>query len=352
MLPSGDKKIISFITSHPSFSSKGIWETIKATHEDFSMSYATLKRRLNDLVANNLISPVGKGRGTKYVLSQEFQLLYPLNVENYLSQGMDKRGAKTGFDFHLIPGVLNGANLFTHEEINILNELQEEYTENIHQLSASENRKALEHLSIDLSWKSSEIEGNTYTLLETEALLKHNETAAGKTMEEANMLLNHKKAIDFLVQEKTYLEPLSVAKIENIHHLLVQNLPVDSNIRKGMVTVTGTNYKPLDNEHQIREALQDMCELVNRRENIFEKALLALVLISYIQAFGDGNKRTARIISNGILIQHNYCPISFLTIDSVEYKKAMLLFYEQNNMSAFKRIFIDQFEHAAITYFS
>ena len=123
-----------------------------------------------------------------------------------------------------------------------------------------------------MNWKSSEIEVNTYTLLETEALLKNKETAKGKTMEEANMLLNHKEAIDFLIQEKNYLEPLSVSKVENIHSLLIKNLNVDRNIRKGIVTVTGTNYKPLDNQHQIREALQDMCNLVNNRENIFEKS--------------------------------------------------------------------------------
>lgn len=352
MKPNGDKKIISVITSNPSQSSKEIWEELKIKHKDFTMSYATLKRRLNNLVSNNLISPTGKGRGTKYVISQEFQILQPFDIEEYFALDMLERKAKTGFNFNLITDVLNGANLFTEEELNILNELQEQYTDNISKLSETEYRKALEHLSIDLSWKSSEIEGNTYTLLETEALLKNKETAKGKTMEEANMLLNHKEAIDFSIQEKNYLKPLSVIKIENIHSLLVQNLNVDKNIRKGIVTVTGTKYKPLDNEHQIREALENMCELVNNRENIFEKSLLVLVLISYIQAFGDGNKRTARIISNGILIQNSYSPISFLTIDSVEYKKAMLIFYEQNNISAFKRIFIDQFEHAAITYFS
>ena len=352
MLPDGDIKIIGAITAHPSLSSKDIWEVLRVTHKGYKMSYATLKRRLNNLASNNLISTVGKGRGTKYVISQEFQILYPFDVEGYLTQTIAERRAKVGYDFDLISEVLDGANLFTEEELNILNELQEEYTENSSKLSENENRKALEHLSIDLSWKSSEIEGNTYTLLETEALLKNRETAKGKTIDEANMLLNHKVALDYLVQEKNYLEPLSIVKIENIHSLLVQNLNVDRNIRKGIVTIIGTNYKPLDNEHQIREALQDMCDLINKRENIFEKSLLALVLTSYIQAFGDGNKRTARIISNGLLIENAYCPISFLTIDSVEYKKAMLIFYEQNNISAFKRIFIDQFEHAAITYFS
>ncbi|WP_337992856.1 Fic family protein [Flavivirga sp. 57AJ16] len=90
---------------------------------------------------------------------------------------------------------------------------------------------------------------------------------------------------------------------------------------------------------------------MNNKKSIFEKALLALVLISYIQPFMDGNKRTARIVSNAILINYNYCPLSFRTVDSIDYKKAMLLFYEQNNISNFKNIFIEQFEFAVRTYF-
>jgi Fic family protein len=91
--------------------------------------------------------------------------------------------------------------------------------------------------------------------------------------------------------------------------------------------------------------------LVNNKQNVFEKALLLLVLISYIQPFADGNKRTARIVSNAVLMNYKYCPISFRTVDSIEYKKAMLLFYEQNNISSIKKIFIDQFNFAVNTYF-
>lgn len=352
MLLAEDKKIIEVITTDANLSSKEIWLKIGKQHKDIKMSYATLKRRLNSLVLNRLISTIGRGRGTKYVISNEYQLLYPIDVDNYLNNEFSERNAQTRFNFSLLTEILNKANLFTQEELVILSELQEEYTENINKLTPNENRKALEHLSIDLSWKSSEIEGNTYTLLETESLLKNRETAQGKTIEEANMLLNHKEAIDFLIQEKNYLEPITVAKIENIHSILVKNLNNDRNIRKGIVTVTGTQYKPLDNEHQIREALITMCKLINERENVFEKALIALVVTSYIQAFTDGNKRTARIISNGLLIQHSYCPISYVSINSIDYKKAMLVFYEQNNINPFKRIFIDQFEYAAITYFS
>ena len=165
------------------------------------------------------------------------------------------------------------------------------------------------------------------------------------------MLLNHKDAIDFIVENPDYLYPLTVSKIEDIHSILTRELRVDRNIRKRRIGISGTNYRPLDNEFQIKEALSLMCDLINKKENIFEQALLALILISYIQPFVDGNKRTARIVSNAILIHHKYCPISFRTVDSVDYKKAMLLFYEQNNVTIFKKIFIEQFEFAVKTYF-
>ena len=165
------------------------------------------------------------------------------------------------------------------------------------------------------------------------------------------MLLNHKDALDFILDVPDYLKNLTVARIEEIHALLTKELGVERNIRHRRVGITGTNYTPLDNEFQIREALEDAVRLINGKSNIFEKALLALVLLSYIQAFTDGNKRTARIVSNGILIANGNCPISFRTVDSIDYKKAMLMFYEQNNIAAFKRIFIDQFLFAVKTYF-
>lgn len=122
-------------------------------------------------------------------------------------------------------------------------------------MSELEYKKELERLAIDLSWKSSKIEGNTYSLLETERLLKDKETAAGKTKEEAVMLLNHKDAIDFIVKNPDYLMPLRISSIEDIHSILVKDLAVDKNLRKRRVGISGTNYKPLDNEFEIREAM-------------------------------------------------------------------------------------------------
>ena len=229
--------------------------------------------------------------------------------------------------------------------------LQEEFRQHIEEMSENEYRKEMERLGIDLSWKSSQIEGNTYSLLETERLLRESKTADGKTKEEAVMLLNHKDALRFILDNPDYLQQLSISRIEDIHTLLTQELSVDKGIRHRRVGITGTNYHPLDNEFQIREALSDTCSLINAKSCVFEKALLALVLLSYIQAFSDGNKRTARITSNAILIANGYCPLSFRSVDSIDYKKAMLLFYEQNNIYAIKQIFISQYEFAVREYF-
>ena len=114
-------------------------------------------------------------------------------------------------------------------------------------------------MAIDLIWKSSQIEGNTYSLLETERLLKDKETAQGKGKDEAIMLLNHKEAIDFIVENPNYVTPLTISRIEDIHSLLIKDLVVDRNIRKRRVGISGTNYKPLDNEYHIMEALTDLC---------------------------------------------------------------------------------------------
>ena len=341
-----DSEILNFILKNKECSSKEIHEGISAT-----LSYATVKRILLSLTSENLISKVGLGKSTKYIISPAYELLKPIDIEEYYIKEIDERIIKENFNLNLISETLANTGLFKENEINKLSELQKTYENNLSQLSEFEYKKEFERLAIDLSWKSSQIEGNTYSLLETERLLREKETASGKTKEEAIMLLNHKDAIDFIIENPDYLIPMTVSKIEDIHSILIKELAINSNIRKRRVGISGTNYRPLDNEFQIRESLINMCDLVNNKSNIFEKALLTLVLISYIQPFFDGNKRTARIVSNAILMNNKYCPISFRTVDSVEYKKAMLLFYEQNNISVLKEIFINQFEFAVNTYF-
>lgn len=335
--------LLEHIKAHPGQSSKQIADAFAD-----NASLATIKRGLNELVSQFYIYAEGKARATKYYVSPLFA---PVDLDAYFSKEIDERQIQTGYNFDMIPKVLSRVSLFTEKEMQELNGLQAQFLRNFAALSEEQKRKEMERLGIDLSWKSSQIEGNTYSLLETEKLLKEKKTASGKTKEEAIMLLNHKDALDFIVAHPDYLEHLTISHIEDIHSLLVKELNVDRNIRTRRVGITGTNYRPIDNEFQIREALQQTCDLVNSRENVFEKALFVLVLLSYIQAFNDGNKRIARITSNAILIANHYCPISFRTVDSIDYKKAMLLFYEQNNISAFKKIFIEQFRFAVETYF-
>lgn len=317
----------------------------------FEGSDATLKRIIAAGVQNGDIVVEGRARATRYSLSDRAHLLMPLNLDTYFALDVDERRVQTSFNFDLIRKQLPSVTLFTDDEMTRLNEMQEVFRQHMTEMSDTEYRKEMERLGIDLSWKSSQIEGNTYSLLETERLLRESKTADGKTKEEAVMLLNHKDALRFILDNPDYMQTLTVRYIEDIHQLLTKELSVDKGIRRRRVGITGTNYHPLDNEFQIREALRDTCELINDKVNVFEKALLALVLLSYIQAFSDGNKRTARITSNAVLIANGYCPLSFRTVDSIDYKKAMLIFYEQNNLYAFKKIFIEQFEFAVKEYF-
>lgn len=341
-----NREILQYLHYHPLSSRNDISEGIH-----FEGSDATLKRKIATEVEKENIIVNGNNKSTRYSLSAKAQLLMPLNLDTYFSKDIDERQVQTSFNFALIQEQLQNVKLFSYEESVHLNELQNVFRKHVCEMTENEYRKEMERLGIDLSWKSSQIEGNTYSLLETERLLRESKTADGKTKEEAVMLLNHKDALRFLLDNPDYLQTLTISRIEDIHTLLTKELSVDKGLRHRRVGVTGTNYHPLDNEFQIREAMRDTCSLINSKTDVFEKALLALLLFSYIQPFMDGNKRTARITSNALLIANDYCPISFRTVDSIDYKKAMLIFYEQNNLHAFKQIFISQFEFAVQEYF-
>lgn len=341
-----DIEILQFLHNHPLANRTEIMAGLTKAPSD-----STMKRLLSAAIKEGNVETAGRGPATKYKLTPQAHVTMPLNLATYFDKDIDEREVQESFNFDLIRDVLPKVEIFTKEELEVLNAAQLEFEKNTEGMTELEYRKEMERLGVDLSWKSSQIEGNTYSLLETERLLKDKQTASGKTKEEAVMLLNHKDALDFVLDVPDYLKELSVHRIEDIHSILTKELEVDRNIRHRRVGITGTNYRPLDNEIQIREALEDTCTLVNGKDNVFEKALLTLVLLSYIQAFVDGNKRTARITSNAILIANGYCPISFRTVDSIDYKKAMLMFYEQNNIAAFKKIFIEQFLFAVKTYF-
>ncbi len=315
------------------------------------VSDATLKRTLQRLVQEGKLETTGRARATRYRLSAAGVLFGTVDLDAYFDVAPDERAARTGYNFDLIEHQLPQVALFSERERATLLSLQAEFERHLAEMTPAGKQRELTRLGIDLSWKSSQIEGNTYTLLETERLLREREEAEGKTREEAIMLLNHKAALDFIARHTDYLQELSVAHIEDIHSLLVQDLHVGRNIRRRRAGIIGTVYRPLDNEFQIREALEAACRLVNGTTCVFSKALLTLVLLSYIQAFEDGNERVARIAANAVLMAHGYCPLSYRSVNALDYKKAMLLFYERNNISAIKDIFMGQYAFAVNTYF-
>jgi len=346
MINNSEYEILKLLKRSILLSSKEIHDGLK-----FDISYATVKRILTKLIADNLISVEGKGKATRYFISKFYALIFAIDLDEYFLNDINERNIIENFNFKLLDSIFPKAEIFTLEELKFLKSLHDKYLNNIATLSNTLYKRDLERLGIDLSWKSSQIEGNTYSLLETEQLLKEKIAATGKQKEEAIMLLNHKSTLDYILDSPNYFLKLDTKKVIEVHSLLVDGLDVEKNLRKRTIGITGTNYKPLDNEHQVKEAIEATCSLVNSKENIFEKAIIILVLLSYIQAFEDGNKRTARLMSNAVLISNNYCPISFRTVDSINYKKAMLIFYEQNNISAFKKIFMEQYEFAVNTYF-
>lgn len=312
------------------------------------ISKITLTRDMGGLLKLGFVARHGKARATVYTLSPHYQIIRPLNPEEYFRIKTDDRPAKEHFNFELFPLL---RNIVTPTEERHLEELNKEYRTHAQRLSHHLLTKEYERLMIELSWKSSEIEGNTYTLLETEALIKDKKEAPGHKKEEAIMILNHKTALDYIRNNTNQFKKISLREIENVHDLLTRELGVRRGLRSSAVGIVGTKYRPLDNIHQIREAMKTMEKTVNNELNPFAKAIIFMALIAYIQPFEDGNKRTSRLVGNAILMAHDSCPLSYRSVNEGEYKKAVIMFYEQGNISYFKKLFIEQFEFAVNNYF-
>ncbi len=338
--------IYDFIRAKSLVSNSEIKKFLAETYDD--VSRITIVRDIEVLINEKLIKKEGEGRSTKYRVYMNSSLLSYFDPQKYFLLEPDNREVKKSFNFNIFNDF---SDIFSLKELKNLAQLTKKYTTNISSISPDIFKKEIERLTIELSWKSSQIEGNTYSLLDTEALIKENREAPGHSKEEAIMILNHKTALNYVFSSKIdYLE-MSVRKIEDIHALLVQNLSVGFGVRNSLVSITGTNYRPLDNKQQIQEALESSVGLINAYEDPFHKALVIIALISYIQPFVDGNKRTARLAGNAILNAFGACPLSYRSVDSVEYKKAMLFFYEQNSIAYLKELFIQQYEFSVNNYF-
>ncbi|MEI6238528.1 MAG: Fic family protein, partial [bacterium] len=272
-----------------------------------------------------------------------------MDYEEYISREPDIRSKDAILFKTEIFSKLDG--IFKKDEIKELTEKNNLYLERKKDLPFAIIKKELERITIELSWKSSKIEGNTYSLIDTEVLIKENKKAEGHGDGEAVMILNHKKAIDYIFDNKDKFKVLSLRSIEDIHRILIDGLGVNHGMRSRAVGITGTQYRPLDNQHQVREALENAVLEINKAKDPWSKALIALIMISYIQPFEDGNKRTSRIIANACFIAHDICPLSLRNINETEYKKAITIFYELQNATYMKKLFLEQFDFSIKNYF-
>jgi len=342
-------KILGFIRKNKSAKNKEILDFISRTDE--KVTRLTVVRDLNKLLKVNLVSKKGEGRNVYYEEKEKTPLLFYFDTEKYFKLPPDEREVKSEtFNFKVFDYF--SKDIFSKEELEKLGKLNDLYRNRVKKLSSTILKKEFERLTIELSWKSSQIEGNTYSLIDTEILIKERKEAKGHSKEEAIMILNHKDALDYILDKCSDFEKITLAKIENVHKIIVKGLGVKENLRKRAVGITGTKFKPLDNEFQIREALEKMIAKINQNNfSPLARSLAIILLVSYIQPFEDGNKRTARLLGNAVLQANNYCPLSYRSIDESDYKKATLLFYEQNSARFFKELFVEQFKFAVNNYF-
>jgi len=336
------KQILSILKQESNITRQELTEKISAKK---GISRITTIRDLNDLINNKLVKVKGKGKNTRYGLFETNSLLTYLDLDGYFIE--EDRIIKKRFDVSVFDR-LN--DLYSTDEIKLWEKSKKVFKEAEEKLDPSIYKRELERFVIELSWKSSQIEGNTYSLIETETLIKQNIKASGHSDEEAVMILNHKKAFEVILEKKDSFQQLDFTDIIQLHQVLTKDL-ITSGIRSQKVRISGTQYEPLSDKHEIEKILRQLIGHVNKTEYPPEKALILAIMIAYIQPFADGNKRTSRMLSNAVLMAYDYFPLSYRNIDVNEYRNAMIVFYETNNLYHFKRLYLKQLLYVIENYF-
>lgn len=214
-------------------------------------------------------------------------------------------------------------------------------------------RHILNRLLIDLSWNSSRLEGNTYSLLETDRLIELGEAAEGKTVTDTQMILNHKAAIELLVDQADEIA-FNRYTIMNLHALLSDNLLPDQKfggrLRRIPVGIGGTAYRPLDVPQMIEEYFDQILARATAIADPFEQAFFAMVQLPYLQPFEDVNKRVSRLAANIPLIRQNLCPLSFVGVPDRDYVDGILAVYELNRVELLRDVFVHAYERSCARY--
>ena len=313
------------------------------------VSAPTLRRDLSELVELGVLEKVGENKGVKYALTEQSRLFIPYALGDYYKQDPDERNAFTDYQFTTFPA-MEAAQLLTSAQQEELASATYTFHSNAHGMSPSLYQRELERFVIEFSWKSSKIEGNTYTLLDTEFLLKNGVEAVGKSKYEAKMIINHKNAYLFAVESLHDDVPIDTAYIEQLHHIVTEGLGVERGVRNRIVGISGSAYSPLAMRQQLREQLGVLAQAIASKDDAYEQALMAVLGLSYLQPFEDGNKRTARVFANSLLLRAGLAPLSYRNVDEREYKEATLIFYEQNSIQPFRELFVEQYVYSATHY--
>ena len=332
----------------------------------------TLQRWMNDLLAQGQVRKEGQGPATRYLrthavsasalaaiptqVTAHAEILIPLSseakaIEAYVRQPLPLRtpvGYRQAFlnqyrpniSFYL-PATIR-AELLAHGQAVTTQQPAGTYA-----------RQIAHRLLIDLSWNSSRLEGNTYSLLETERLLSVGEAAQGKDALEAQMILNHKEAIEFLIASAQDIG-FNRYTLLNLHALLSDNLLDDptasGRLRSIPVGIGQTVFLPLEGPQRIDECFQQVLDTAAAIDDPFEQAFFAMVHLPYLQPFEDVNKRVSRLAANIPLIQRNLCPLSFVDVSPHTYISAMLGIYELNQIELLRDVFVWAYKRSCARY--
>lgn len=329
---------------------------------NFSIERRTLQRRLKELKESNRLLTKGEARSTRYFPkvkkyeNEASEDLIPLSIEGKkilkLISLSEIQRIPVGYNKQFLENYLpNIDSYLSPKEKEILLEIGK--TQGDNQAAGTYARQILNRLLIDLSWNSSRLEGNTYSLLDTELLIHDGKPADDKSAKETQMILNHKDAIEFLVDESDEIG-FNRYTILNLHALLSNNLlpnpSASGRLREFGVGITNSVFTPLEIPQLISEYFDLILSKVNQIKDPFEQAFFILVHFPYLQPFDDVNKRVSRLAANIPFNRKNLSPLSFIDVPKDYYIKGMLAVYELNRTDLLKDVFIWAYERSAMRY--
>ncbi len=344
-------------------------EIIKAMPTE--MPRRTLQRRLTSLLARGRLVKGGRARATRYrmpvvteTLVERLTVSSSVQGERYVPISTEAESIKRHVRQPLgnRQPVAYNRDFLDRYRPNETYYLTEEHRQQLLELGKSPEearpagtyaRQILNRLLIDLSWNSSRLEGNTYSLLETEQLLEFGESAEGKDAIETQMILNHKAAIELLVEQAGEIG-FNRYTILNLHGLLSDNLLGDpkagGRLRTTMVGIEGTVFQPLAVPQLIDECFNQILDTAAAIADPFEQSFFALVHLPYLQPFIDVNKRVSRLAANIPFIQRDLCPLSFVDVPERANIEGILGVYELNRIELLRDIFIWAYQRSAARY--